>query len=77
MTCIRYQSGLNCLTFLLNIGGEKSLFKIVRLIENDVKMDHSTKNKDKMNFDRVMVEVEMQQFVPDIKYPSAMNMEYW
>lgn len=36
---------------------EKSLFKITRIIGKVVTMDQATKEKDKLNFARVMVEV--------------------
>lgn len=45
--------------------GEKSLFKIAGSVGNVVKMDQAAKNKDKLAFARVMVEVGINQELPD------------
>ncbi|XP_048494347.1 uncharacterized protein LOC104906959 [Beta vulgaris subsp. vulgaris] len=45
--------------------GEKSLFKIVRQIGKAVKMDATTKSKDRLNYARVMIEVGIQGQLPE------------
>ena len=49
----------------LKYWGEKSLFKIAGLVGKAIKMDNTTKSKDRLNFARVMVEVQMKQELPD------------
>ena len=45
--------------------GEKALFKIVGQIGNPVKRDSATINRDKLHYARVMVEVPMNQKLPE------------
>lgn len=45
---------------------EKNLFRIAGIIRSALKIDQATKAKDKLIFDRVMIEVGMQQQLPDV-----------
>ncbi|XP_062103200.1 uncharacterized protein LOC133814224 [Humulus lupulus] len=50
----------------LKYWGEKTLFKIVSQLGKPLKVDSITKQKDKLNFARVMIEVSISQSFPSI-----------
>lgn len=50
----------------LKYWGEKSLFKIAGLVGPVAQMDKATKSKDRLQFARVLVEVKLQQILPDV-----------
>lgn len=45
--------------------GERSLFKIAGMVGKVIKMDQATKEKEKLNFARVMVEIGINDTLPD------------
>lgn len=52
----------------LKYWGEKSLYKIVGLVGDALQMDKATKMKDRLQYARVMVEIQLQQDLPEVIY---------
>lgn len=48
-----------------NYWGERALFKIVKQIGQSIKTDDATKNRDKLQYARVLIEVNLKQKLPD------------
>lgn len=51
---------------MLSTGGEKSLFKIAGQVRKAFRVDQATKNRDKLMFAKVLVEVNLGQVYPKI-----------
>ncbi|XP_062088564.1 uncharacterized protein LOC133795132 [Humulus lupulus] len=60
----------------LRYWGERTLFKIVGQLGTPLMLDEVTKNKELLNFPRVMIEVQLHQSFPDeISFTNELNQE--